>query len=140
MARSDAIKRAICYICSGAYGGRMMTAMTTIDEAERAPGLSWPVIQGAANAQGETLKVRSKNASRRQTSGARVQQKMDSWVPIQVALVPDAFARLEQLTIDQAAVVVNEIKTAMGRWRTCPTFCSRATSSTNTINSQRPVA
>jgi hypothetical protein len=95
-----------------------MTAMTTtsrIDEAERARRTEMARDLRAACAQGETLEVRAKKREEKADEWARwfKQNMAAAGCTDPGQILPDALARLEQVTNDRIVAAVHELKSAM---------------------------
>jgi hypothetical protein len=92
-----------------------MTTTSPIDEAERARRTEFVRDTKAALAQDETLEARTKRREEKADEWARwFRQNMEAAGcsdPGQI--LPDALARLEQITNDQIVAAVHELKTAM---------------------------
>jgi hypothetical protein len=95
-----------------------MTAMTTtspIDPAERARRAEMIRDWKGAVAHRETFEVHAKKREDKADSWAGwFRRKMDEGgITDPVVLLPDAFARLEQLAEDRIAAAMNEFKTVL---------------------------
>ena len=92
-----------------------MTTTSPIDEAEHARRTEFVRDVRSANAQGETLEARAKKREEKADEWARwFRKNMEAAGcsdPGQI--LPDALARLEQITNDQIVAAVHELKTAM---------------------------
>src|SRR5262249_39556843 len=91
-------------------GGRPMT--TTTDEAERARRAEIVRDMKGAAAQRETFEVHAKKREEKADDWARwFRQKMDEGgIADPTVLLPDAFARLEQLVEDRIAAAIRDLK------------------------------
>jgi hypothetical protein len=92
-----------------------MPTTSQLSEAERARRREWTHNARGAVAHGETFEAHAKRREEKADDWARwFRQKMDAGGVIDpVVLLPDAFARLEQLAEDRVAAAVRELKTTL---------------------------
>jgi hypothetical protein len=90
--------------------------MTTgVDEAERARRSEFIRDSRAASQQGETVERRTQRREQKATDWARwFHEKMESRGCVDpVELLPDAFAKLEQMVDDRVAAAIDQIKISL---------------------------
>src|SRR5262245_25991310 len=92
-----------------------MTTTSSTDPAERARRTEWARDMRGAVAHGESFEAHAKRREEKADDWARwFRQKMDAGgLADPTVLLPDAFARLEQLAEDRVAAAVKEFKGAL---------------------------